>query len=334
MKISERFFLKRRTALGMAVSSLLLPWPLRGALAQGAYPSRSVKILVPFAPGGGNDVFARLIAQRLTEAWSHSVVVENRAGAGGNIGTAEAARSAPDGYTLLLGHTGTLSINPPLYANLPYDVERDLQPIISFCATPLLLVVNPGQSIQSLADLLARARSKPEAISFGSGGQGTGAHLTGELFASRIGVRLLHVPYKGTLPALTDIAAGHIAMMFSVGPPALPLIKAGKLKVLAVTGTQRLPSLAETPTMIEAGLPDFESSLTYGVLAPRGTPEAISREVFEQIVKVAQSREFQERMSNEGAIAQIGNATQFSALIRSETVKWAKLIQMAGIKPQ
>jgi tripartite-type tricarboxylate transporter receptor subunit TctC len=304
------------------------------AMAQERFPGKPVRIIVPFAVGGGNDVFARLIAQRLTEAWGQSVVVENRAGAGGNIGTAEAARAAPDGYTLLLGHSGTLAINPPLYGNLSYDVERDLLPIVSFGVTPLLLVVNPALGIGSVAELIARARSKPDALTYGSGGQGTGAHLTAELFGHRIGARLLHVPYKGTLPALTDIAGGQIQMMFSVGPPAVPLIKAGKLRLLAVTGSRRLPSLPDTPTMIESGLAEFESSLTYGVLAPKATPEAIVREIRSQVERAVATREFAERLEIEGAIAQMGDSRQFQSVIRSETTKWGSLIRTVGIKLQ
>lgn len=302
--------------------------------AQATWPARAVKIIVPFAPGGGNDLFARQLAPRLAEAWKQPVVIDNRAGAGGNIGTAEVARSAADGHTLLLGHTGTLAINPALYANLPFDAQRDLQPVVMFAATPLLLLVGAQANERSVADLVATLRARPDATSYGSGGAGTGAHLTGELLAARLGLRLLHVAYKGTVPALTDLASGQVRFMFSVPPPALPLVRGGKLRALATSGATRLSSAPELPTMMEAGIADFESSLTYGLIAPRGLPDAVQREIAARVLAATALADFQERLKGEGATGIAGGAAEFAALIRSETAKWGAVVRAAGAKAQ
>jgi tripartite-type tricarboxylate transporter receptor subunit TctC len=298
------------------------------------FPARPVRIVVPFAPGGGNDTFARQLGPRLAEAWKQSVIIENRAGAGGNIGTAEVVKSPPDGHTLLLGHSGTLAINPSLYGNLPFDVQRDLQPVVMFASSPLVLVVPADSSAQTVVELVALAKSKPWALSYGSGGAGTGAHLTGEMFASRIGAAAVHVPYKGTVPALTDLAAGHLQFMFSVTPSAITFLKGGRVRALAVTGLRRLPMLPEVPTMIEAGLADFESSLTYGILAPRGIPEGVVREIQKQVLAAATLPEFQERLKTEGALSTNGGPAEFGALIRAETAKWAAVIKASGARAQ
>ncbi len=322
---------RRRLLASAAVAGIAAAGLARG---QAAYPSRAVRIIVPFAPGGGNDSFARQLAPRLAEAWKQSVIVENRAGAGGNIGTAEVVKSAPDGHTLLLGHSGTLAINPPLYGNLPFDVQRDLQPVVMFASSPLVLVVPADSPVKSVAELIALAKSRPGALSFGSGGAGTGAHLTGELFVTRIGATAVHVPYKGTVPALTDVAAGHLQFMFSVGPAAITFLKGQRMRALAVTGIRRLPMLPDVATMMEAGLPDFESSLTYGMLAPRGVADGVVREIQKQVLAAAALPEFQERLKTEGAVAASGGAAEFGALIRAETDKWAAVIKASGARAQ
>ena len=301
------------------------------AMAQ-AWPAKAVRIVVPFAPGGGNDLFARQLAPRLSEAWKQPVVIDNRAGAGGNIGTAEVVKSAADGYTLLLGHSGTLAINPPLYGNLPFDVQRDLQPVVMFAVSPLVLVVPSDSPAKTLTELIARG--KQANLNYGSGGAGTGAHLTGEMFASRAAIAALHIPYKGTVPALTDLVSGQLQFMFSVTPSAVPFLKGNRLRALAVTGARRLPTLPEVPTMVEAGIANFESSLTYGILAPRGTAESVAREVQRQVLAAAATPEFQERLRGEGALPVAGGPVEFAALIRAETDKWATVIRASGAKPQ
>ena len=320
-------------ALRLALAALLAGALVTHALAQ-AYPVKPVRLIVPFPPSGGNDVFARLLAIKLSEAWKQQVLVENRPGAGGNIGTEFAAHAAPDGYTLLLGHTGTLAINPALYPKPGYDPERDFVPISLLVSAPLVLVVHPGSGLRSVGDIVAQARAKPGDINYASSGNGTGSHLSGELLQALAGIRLTHVPYKGTAPAITDLIGGQVPMMFSVIPTALPQIRAGKLRAIAVTGAQRMPQMPEVPTVAESGLPEFESTLAYGILAPRGTPDAVLQAIHAQIARVTASREFHERVDFEGAVVLQGTPTEFAALIRSQSDKWGKLIRASGIKPE
>jgi tripartite-type tricarboxylate transporter receptor subunit TctC len=296
------------------------------------YPARPVKLVVPFAPAGGNDVFARLLAQRLSEVWKQQVIVENRPGAGGNIGTEFVAKAPADGYTLLLGHTGTLAINPSLYTKLAVDPQRDFAPISLIASTPLVLVVHPQVPAKSVAELLAMAKEKPGKLNFASSGSGTGSHLAGELFQTMAGVQITHVPYKGTSPAVTDLLGGQVQMMFSVIPTALPYVQGGRLKALAVTGANRLTMLPGVPTVAASGLPGFESTLSYGVLAPKGTPMAVINEVHGQTARLLATAAFRERLANEGAEPLAGTPAQFAALIRLETEKWHKVVQASGAR--
>ena len=320
-------------ALRLSLAVLLAGALVTHALAQ-SYPARPVHLIVPFPPAGGNDVFARLLAMKLGEAWKQQVLVENRPGAGGNIGTEFAAHAAPDGYTLLLGHTGTLAINPALYAKPGYDPQRDFVPISLLVSAPLVLVVHPATSIRSVGDIIAMAKADPGELNYASSGNGTGSHLSGELLQYLAGIRLTHVPYKGTSPAITDLIGGQVPMMFSVIPTALPQIRAGRLRAIAVTGAQRMPQIPEVPTVAESGLAEFESTLAYGILAPRGTPEAVLQEIHAQIGIVTSSREFHERIDFEGAIVLQGTPTEFAALIRAQAEKWGNLIKASGIKPE
>ncbi|MDB5803923.1 MAG: tripartite tricarboxylate transporter substrate binding protein [Betaproteobacteria bacterium] len=308
------------------------------ALAGGAraddFPARPVKIVVPFAPGGGNDAFARLLAQGLSVAWKQQVFVENRPGAGGNIGSDFAAKSPADGYTLLLGHTGSFAINPSLYTKLPYDPQKDLAPISLIASTPLVLVVGPNEAANSVKELIAAAKAKPGAYNFASSGSGTGSHLAGELFKSMAGVQITHVPYKGTSPAVTDLLGGQVQMMFSVIPTALPYVQAKRLKALAVTGAHPLPMLPGIPTASSSGLPGFESTLSYGVLAPKGTPEPVIREIHDQTAKLVATAAFKEKFSMEGAEPLFGTSAEFAVLIRAETEKWRKVIVSSGARAE
>ena len=316
----------RRRLLCAALATLALP-----ALAQS---NKILKIIVPFATGGANDVFARQMAKLLGELRSQPVVVDNKPGAGGNVGTELVVRSVADGTTLLLGHTGTVSINPALYGNLKFDTQKDLLPVAMFASSALVLVVPASSTAKTIEELLALAAAKPGGFNYGSSGNGTGSHLSGELLAFKTGVKLTHVPYKGTAPALTDLVGGQVQFMFSVIPPALALIKSGRLRAIAVTGSQRLASLPEVPTMGESSLPGlalFESSLTYGLLAPRGTPEAIVKELSAQVLKAATSAEFQTRLNAEGAVLRLGNASEYAAQIRKESAQWAALIKLAAV---
>ncbi len=295
--------------------------------------ARAIKIVVPFAPGGGNDVFARQMAKSLGELRNQSVIVENKPGAGGNLGTEQVVRSAGDGATLLLGHSGTVSINPALYKQLKYDPQKDLAPVAMFASSALVLVVPASSPVKTVADLLALAKAQPGALNYASSGSGTGGHLTGELFEQKSGVKIGHIPYKGTAPGLTDLVGGQVQMMFSVIPPALALVKSGRLRAVAVTGSQRLPSLPEVPTIAESGVPGlagFESTLTYGILAPRSTPEAIIRELSAQMLKIAASPDFQSRLGVEGAVPLLGGPAEYAALIRKESAKWAEIVKVSG----
>jgi tripartite-type tricarboxylate transporter receptor subunit TctC len=318
-------------ALRSSLVALLLA--AGGAFAQ-TYPAKPVRLVVPFPPAGGNDVFARLLAQKLSEAWKQHVLVENRPGAGGNAGTEFAARAAPDGYTLLLGHTGTLAINPALYARPGYDPQRDFVPVSLLASAPLVLVVHPGSDLRTVGDIVAKARAKPGELNYASSGNGTGSHLSGELLQALAGIRLTHVPYKGTSPAITDVLGGQVAMMFSVVPTALPQIRAGKLRAVAVTGGERMPQMPDVPTVAESGLPEFESTLAYGILAPRGTPEAVLQEIHAQIARVAATREYRARIEFEGAVPLEGTPAEFAALIRAQGEKWGKVIRASGITPE
>jgi len=317
-----------------AFLALLLAFaPAADTLAQ-AYPAKPVHLVVPFPPSGGNDVFARLLAQKLSEAWKQQVLVENRPGAGGNIGTEFAARAAPDGYTLLLGHTGTLAINPALYTKAGYDPQRDFVPISPLASAPLVLVAYPGSGLRSVGDIVAMAKAIPGELNYASSGNGTGSHLSGELLQALAGIKLTHVPYKGTSPAITDVIGGQVPMMFSVIPAALPQIRSGRLRAIAVTGAQRMPQLPEVPTVAESGLPEFESTLAYGILAPRGTPATVLDEIRAQIARVTATREWQERLEFEGAVPLAGTPAEFAALIRAQAEKWGKVIRASAIKPE
>ncbi|MDQ0072169.1 tripartite-type tricarboxylate transporter receptor subunit TctC [Variovorax boronicumulans] len=299
--------------------------------------ARPIRIVVPFAAGGGNDVFARQMAKGLGELRKSGVIVDNKPGAGGNLGTEQVVRSAPDGSTLLLGHTGTVSINPALYKGLKFDARKDLVPVAMFASSALVLVVPAASKVRSVADLVAEAKARPGLLDYASSGSGTGGHLTGELFAQRTGTKLNHIPYKGTNPALTDLAGGQVQMMFSVIPPALALVKSGRLRAIAVTGDKRLPTLPDVPTVAESGLRElagFESTLTYGLLAPRGTSDAVVKELATQMLKVAGDKEFQSRLDVEGAVPLLGGPADYAALISRESEKWAAIVKSSGATAQ
>ena len=295
--------------------------------------AKPIKIVVPFAPGGGNDVFGRQMAKSLGELRNQSVVVENKPGAGGNIGTEQVVRSLADGSTLLLGHSGTVSINPALYKQLKYDTQKDLAPVAMFASSALVLVVPASSKVKSVADLLALAKSEPGRVNYASSGGGTGGHLCGELFEYKTGVKLSHIPYKGTGPALTDLVGSQVQMMFSVIPPALALVTSGRLRAIAVTSARRNPSMPDVPTIAESGisaLADFESTLTYGLLAPRATPDSVVKELAAQILKIAATAEFQSRLGVEGAVPLLGGPAEYAARIKKESAQWADIVRISG----
>jgi len=306
-----------------------------GAHAQntaGDYPNRSIRIIVTFPPGGPTDIIARAVGQKLTEAWGQPVVVDNRAGAGGNIGTELAAKSAPDGYTLLLSNFGPLAISPFVYPKLPYDPVKDLAPITLAATAWFFVVSNPSSPLTSIKELIAQAKARPDAITFASAGNASPSHLAGALFQSSAGVHLRHVPYKGGAPSVGAVIAGEVQMAIESPPPIVPQVKAGKLRGLGAARATRSPLLPDVPTVGEAGLPGFEVGSWYGFHAPAGTPKPIIDKLHAEMVKAMNTTELRERFSNVGAETIANTPAQYGAFVQAELKKWSKVIQATGVK--
>jgi tripartite-type tricarboxylate transporter receptor subunit TctC len=301
------------------------------SIAQGVYPDRPVRFIVPFVAGSGADVIARLVGQKVTEMWGHAIVVDNRGGAAGNLGADLVAKSAPDGYTILLGNIATHGINPGLYKKLPYDPIRDFAPVTLLASVPPVLVVHPSIPARSVRELIALAKARPGELNYGSAGIGSGSHLTGELLNSLAKIHLVHVPYKGSGQSLTALLTGEVAIVFTGVLSASPFVKSGRLRALGVSGNKRLAIAPEVPTMAEAGLPGFDVDFWYGVLAPSGTPAAIVTKLNEGFVKVLGNKDTRERLENQGARVYGDTPEQFAAFIRAEIQKWDKVIKSAGI---
>jgi len=303
------------------------------AFAQAPYPSKPIRIVVPFPAGGTTDILARAVAAKLTETTGQPAVVDNRPGAGGNIGAELVAKSAPDGYTFLMGTVGTHAINPSLYAKMPYDHVKDFAPVILVAGVPNVLVVNPALPVNSVQELIAYIKANPGKVNFASSGSGTSIHLSGELFKTMTGLQLTHVPYKGSAPALQDLVGGQVQIMFDNLPSSLALIKGGKLKALAVTSLERSSALPDVPTMAESGLPGFEASSWFGLLAPAGTPHDAIAKINGEVAKWLATPEAKEKLASQGAIAASGLTPEdFQKHIASETTKWAKVVKESGAK--
>jgi tripartite-type tricarboxylate transporter receptor subunit TctC len=315
------------TKILAAVSACLLAC---AAHAQG-YPSRPVRVVVPFAPGGPNDIIVRLVAPELAESLGQAFVVENRPGAGGNIGTDYVAKSAPDGYTLLSVGPGSLIINP-LMGKVPYDTGRDFAPITLVARAPNALVVHPSLPAHSVADLIALARARPGEINYGSGGSGSTPHLAAALFAAMAGVTLTHVPYKGTAPATADLVGGQVQIAFLGIPAVLPHARSGKLRVLAVTGLQRSPELPDVPTVDESGVPGYQVSPWYGLLAPAGTPRDVVARLSLETAKIVRDAEMRGKLAAQGAEAAGSTPGEYAAVIRADTATWSRVIAQAGLR--
>lgn len=313
--------------LGALCACLLL---IPATASSQSYPDKPVRFIVPNPPGGGTDILSRTIANTLSEAPQWRLVVDNRPGAGGNIGLDIAAKAAPDGYTIVMGETSNLAINPALYSKLPYDSIRDFAPITQIGSVPLVLVVNPGKPYKSLADVVATAKAGK--LSFASAGSGTVGHLVGELVKRMAGIELLHVPYKGAAPALIDVIGGQVDLFFASLPSAAPQIKAGRLRALAVTTAQRAQAMPELPTVAESGYKGFDASPWYGVLAPAGTPAAIVARLNTEIIRVLQAPDIKARLVNDGVEIRGGSPQEFAAVIKSERAKWAKVVKESGAK--
>jgi tripartite-type tricarboxylate transporter receptor subunit TctC len=318
--------LGRLAALGIA----LCLWWAPAAPAQ-PYPSKPIRIICAFPVGGIADLYARIIGQRAAEAWGQPVVVENRAGAGGTIAAETVARSAPDGYTLVMGAVGTHAVNVSLFAKLPYDPVRDFAAVALVLEAEGLLVVHPSVPANSVADLIALARTKPGALSFASAGMGTASHLAGELFKTMAKVEMTHVPYKGNVPAITDLLAGQTSLLFATMPTVLPHAKSGKLRALATIGSSRAAATPELPTVGEA-LPGFEVNNWIGLFAPAGTPPEIVQRWNAETMRIMRSPDIQARLPNEGARFAPNTPEQFAAFVKAEIAKWAPVVKASGAR--
>jgi len=323
----------RRTLLARLVA-LFVGLHVSGiALAQ-AYPTKTIRIVAPFTPGGGVDTVARLIADPLSKALGQAVIVENRPGAAGTIGAALVAKARPDGHTLLLGTISTHGIAPSLYPGLPYDAQRDFAPISLLITQPNVLAVHPGLGVRSVADLIQLARSKPETIAYASSGSGTTQHLSAALFEAAARIRLIHVPYKGSAPALVDLLGGQVQVMFDNLPTALPHIQAGKLNALAVTSSSRTPMLPAVPTMQEAGLTGYEVTSWYALYAPAKTPPAVMRQLNAEVRKALALPAVVKRLRAQGFQPAPGSAAALADHTRQEIAKWAQVVKQAGVTIQ
>ena len=324
-----------RRALLAALAVLVGVTASASALAQAAsYPNRPIRIVVPFPVGGIADTFSRTIGIKLTEVWGQPVVVENKTGAGGNIGAELVAKSAPDGYTLVMGNIGSHAVNVSLFKNIPFDPIKDFVPIAHVLDAEGLLVVNPSVNANSVSEILEMARAQPGKLSYASGGLGTTSHLAGELFKSTAKVDIVHVPYKGNSPAITDLLGGQTQMSFATMPTVLPHVKAGKLRAIASIGLARTVALPDVPTVAESGLPGFEVSNWIGLFAPVGTPPEIVAKLNAEVQKIMRSPDVQKRLEAEGARFIPTTPGQFAAFQKDELVKWAKIIKDANIKAE
>jgi tripartite-type tricarboxylate transporter receptor subunit TctC len=311
---------------------LAVPCAPGAALAQN-YPAKPVRVIAPFPPSGGTDLFARAIAQKLGAVFGQQVVVDNRSGAGGMIGSDMVARAAPDGYTLLVTSSSTLSIAPHLSRKPLYDPLRDFAPVIIIASAPNLLVVHPSLPVRTVSALIDLAKAHPGAINYASNGSGTLSHLTGELFKLQTGTNLVHIPYKGGPPAVIDLVAGQVSVLFTAIPTALTQVRAGRLRAVAVTGLKRVDAVKELPTVAET-LPGFESSQWWSMLAPPGTPADIVDKLNAEVARMLIDTDVKARFANEGADAIGGSPREFAAYLKADYEKWGRVVKAAGIRPE
>jgi Uncharacterized protein conserved in bacteria len=301
------------------------------ALQAATYPDRPLRLVIPYAPGGPVDIVGRIVGMKLTETLRQQVIIDNRAGAGGNIALEIVAKATPDGYTLLMGANGPIAINPSLYSKMPVDTEKDLAAVSMVASSAMILVVHPSLPAGSVKALIALAQAKPDGINYASSGTGSTAHLSSELFKSMAGVRMVHVPYKGAGPALTDLVGGQVQTMFTGISSTLPYVKAGKLKALAVSSEKRLPILPDVPAVAE-DLPGYEVVTWYGLFTPAGTPSAVIDRLQETLAQVFASPDAQSRLAALGADAHTNTPQQFALAIAQERAKWARIIRDSGAK--
>ena len=323
--------LRRRAGLAGMLALAARAWAQLPGAQSAPWPSRPIKFILPFPPGGGTDILGRILADRLSTNLGQPVVIENRGGAGGNVGAEAAAKSPPDGYTMVLV-APSLAISPSLYSKLNYDPARDLAPVSLVGAVPNVIITNPSVPARNLAEFIALAKAKPGGMNFGSGGSGTSNHLAGELFNLQAGVKLVHVPYKGVNLAMNDVLSGQIQLVVIGIPAALPFIQAGRLRALAVIAPQRSAALPDVPTAAEAGLPNYDVTTWYGVLVPTGTPRPIIDRLNAELVRIMHAPDLQDRLAATGTEPRTSTPEEFGEYIRQEMAKWAKVVREAGLK--
>lgn len=314
--------------LGGALLGVLM---IADAPAQ-TYPARTVTMIVPHAAGGSTDILARMVGQKLSESWRQQVVIDNRPGAGGTIGTAYAAKAPADGYSVVVAASNAIVINPSLYRKLPFDPVRDFLPVTEIATLPMILALHSAVPSRTVRELVALAKSRPGDLNYGSGGNGSVGHIAGEMFKTAAGVNVVHVPYKGSTPAVNDLVGGHVALIFAAIPPLKPHIESGKLRALAVTVQKRSSEMPEIPTMDEAGIPDFEMNFWTGLLAPAGTPNPIVDELHTAVVRVLSLPDVRKRFVSLGAEPSGSSPAQFAAAIRRDIPKYARVVKEAGIR--
>jgi tripartite-type tricarboxylate transporter receptor subunit TctC len=323
--------MRRSTNTTVAVVAALAAITTCSAAWGQAYPGKPVRVIVALAAGSGADIATRIVAPKLAEALGQQFVVENRGGAGGNIGVELAARAAPDGYTLLMIAAGQ-TINPALYARLSYDLEKDFVPIGMLGSAPLVLVVHPSLPVKTLAEFIAFAKSHPGQVHYGSSGNGSTPHLAAELFRSQVGIRLVHVPYKGSPQAVTDLVGGQVGMMMAAPSTVMPNARAGRLRALAVASATRSAAAAEVPTMAEAGVPGFEAGTWFGMLAPAGTSPEIVNRVSRELVAALRHQDVRERFAAQGMDPRTATPAEFGTFMRNEIAKWGKAVKASGVR--
>ena len=301
------------------------------AIAQ-PYPSKPIRLIVPYPPGGGTDIFARIVGAKLGEALGQQVVIEQRPGAGGVIGAEAAAKAAPDGYTLVIGQASNLAINPNLMSRLPYDPVRDFAPITLIATSPNLLVVHPSLPVHSVKDLVTLAKNRPGSINYASAGNGSPGHLAAEYFKTVAKINLVHIPYKGATPALTDVIAGQVSLYFTSPVAAQPYVQSGRLRQIAVTSGQRFPPLPDVPTIAEAGYREVDMTSWWGLLAPAGVARDIVARLNAETLKVLGTTEMKERLAGQGAVVVTNTPEQFAAYIKTEITNWSRIVKASGAR--
>lgn len=302
----------------------------QNAFAQ-SFPTKPLRLIIPFPPGGGSDVVGRIIAQKLSERLGQQVVVDNRGGAGGSIGTEATVRSAPDGYTMVLASSSEIAINPHLY-KLDYDTIKDLTPVAMVASTPIVVVVNPALPVKTIAELIAYAKAKPGELNVASAGNGSITHLSGELFRSMTNVKWAHVPYKGAAPAITDLMGGRVQLMFSALPAAMPQIKSDRIKAIAVSTRTRAASLPDVPTIAASGVADYDVMFWYGVFVPTGTPKDVVTKLYDAIAESLKSQDVIDRLADQGAAPGSMTPAQFADFVKAEQSAWGKVVKDSGAK--